>query len=140
MDALFMALAAAEAEKYVGATSPNPPVGACLVKDGKVLSIGAHRRAGTDHAEIVVLKDAFTRFGADHIRGATLYVTLEPCNHHGRTPPCANAIIAAEIKRVVIAVGDPNPEAAGGAAKLRESGVQVDFGVLETEARELNAA
>jgi diaminohydroxyphosphoribosylaminopyrimidine deaminase/5-amino-6-(5-phosphoribosylamino)uracil reductase len=69
-----------------------------------------------------------------------MYVTLEPCNHHGRTPPCTNAIIAAEIKRVVVAVGDPNPEAAGGALKLRESGVQVDFGVLELEARELNAA
>jgi len=118
-----------------GQTKPNPMVGAVVVREDEMVGEGFHARAGEPHAEIIALSKA-----ADKSKGATLYVTLEPCNHHGRTLPCTNAIIAAGIKRVVAAVGDPNPEAAGGAAKLRESGIEVDFGVLEIEARELNAA
>jgi diaminohydroxyphosphoribosylaminopyrimidine deaminase/5-amino-6-(5-phosphoribosylamino)uracil reductase len=110
-------------------------VGAVVVRNGEIVGEGYHSRAGEPHAEIIALQTA-----SGNTRGATVYLTLEPCNHHGRTPPCTNAIIAAEIKRVVVAVGDPNPEAAGGAAKLRDNGIQVDFGVLELEARELNAA
>jgi diaminohydroxyphosphoribosylaminopyrimidine deaminase/5-amino-6-(5-phosphoribosylamino)uracil reductase len=117
-----------------GQTKPNPMVGAVVVRDDEIVGEGFHARAGEPHAEVLALKKA-----GDKSKGATLYVALEPCNHHGRTPPCTNAIIAAGIKRVVAAVGDPNPEAAGGAAKLRESGIEVDFGVLEIEARELNA-
>jgi diaminohydroxyphosphoribosylaminopyrimidine deaminase / 5-amino-6-(5-phosphoribosylamino)uracil reductase len=118
-----------------GQTKPNPMVGAVLVHEDEIVGEGYHYRTGEPHAEIIALRAAHGR-----TQGATLYVTLEPCNHHGRTPPCTNAIIAAEVKRVVVGVGDPNPEAAGGAAKLRESGIEVDFGVLEAEARELNAA
>ena len=118
-----------------GQTKPNPMVGAVVVLENEIVGEGFHSRAGEPHAEIIALKKA-----GDKSKGATLYVTLEPCNHHGRTPPCTNAIIAAGIKRVVAAVGDPNPEAAGGAAKLRESGIEVEFGVLEAEAREINAA
>src|SRR6185436_16278032 len=134
-DERFMAHALELARRGWGQTKPNPMVGAVVVRDGEIVGEGFHARAGEPHAEIIALQMA-----SGKTRGATLYVTLEPCNHHGRTPPCVNAIIAAEIKRVVVAVGDPNPEATGGAAKLRESGMQVDFGVLEMEARELNAA
>ena len=118
-----------------GQTKPNPMVGAVVVREDEIVGEGFHARAGEPHAEIIALSKA-----ADKSKSATLYVTLEPCNHHGRTPPCTNAIIAGGIKRVVAAVGDPNPEAARGAAKLRENGIEVEFGVLEIEARELNAA
>src|SRR5688572_16742703 len=91
--------------------SPNPPVGAVVVNDGKIIGRGHHRKAGEDHAEIVAL----TRAG-DAARGGTLYVTLEPCNHQGRTPPCVDAILQAGIRRVVIGVLDPNPHVAGGGA------------------------
>jgi diaminohydroxyphosphoribosylaminopyrimidine deaminase/5-amino-6-(5-phosphoribosylamino)uracil reductase len=110
-------------------------VGAVVVRDDAIVGEGHHSRAGEPHAEIVALRAA-----GDAARGATLYVTLEPCNHHGSTPPCTNAIIAARIARVVAAIGDPNPAAAGGAGKLRENNITVDFGILEAEARELNAA
>jgi diaminohydroxyphosphoribosylaminopyrimidine deaminase/5-amino-6-(5-phosphoribosylamino)uracil reductase len=118
-----------------GQTAPNPMVGAVVVRDGEIVGEGHHSGAGEPHAEIDALGQA-----GERARGATLYVTLEPCNHHGRTPPCTNAIIAAGITRVVAAVGDPNPAAAGGAEKLRASNVAVDFGVCEAEARELIAA
>jgi diaminohydroxyphosphoribosylaminopyrimidine deaminase/5-amino-6-(5-phosphoribosylamino)uracil reductase len=118
-----------------GQTTPNPMVGAVVVRDDAIVGEGHHSRAGEPHAEIVALRAA-----GDAARGATLYVTLEPCNHHGSTPPCTNAIIAARIARVVAAIGDPNPAAAGGAGKLRENNITVDFGILEAEARELNAA
>ncbi len=118
-----------------GQTKPNPMVGAVVVRGEEIVGEGHHARAGEPHAEIIALRNA-----GDLAQGATLYVTLEPCNHHGRTPPCTNAIIAAGIARVVAAVGDPNPEAGGGAQKLRDSGIQVDFGVLELDAHELNAA
>ena len=118
-----------------GQTTPNPMVGAVVVRDGEIAGEGHHARAGESHAEVIALEAAGTR-----AREATLYVTLEPCNHQARTPPCTNAIIAAGIRRVVAAVGDPNPAAAGGAEKLRSNGIIVDFGVLEAEAHELNAA
>lgn len=118
-----------------GQTAPNPMVGAVVVHDEEIVGEGYHVRAGEPHAEVIALQAA-----GERARGATLYVTLEPCNHQARTPPCTNAIIAAEIRRVVAAVGDPNPAAAGGAGKLRASGIIVDFGILESEARELNAA
>jgi diaminohydroxyphosphoribosylaminopyrimidine deaminase/5-amino-6-(5-phosphoribosylamino)uracil reductase len=118
-----------------GQTAPNPMVGAVVVHDKEVVGEGYHARAGEPHAEVIALQAAGAR-----ARGATLYVTLEPCNHQGRTPPCTNVIIAAEIRRVVAAVGDPNPAAASGGGKLRANGIIVDFGILESEARELNAA
>jgi len=118
-----------------GQTAPNPMVGAVVVLDGQIVGEGHHAKAGGPHAEIVALESA-----GDRARGATLYVTLEPCNHHAKTPPCTRAIIAAGIHRVVAAVEDANPAAAGGAEELRSSGITVDFGVREAEARELNAA
>lgn len=132
-----MALAAAEAEKYFGATAPNPPVGACLVKDGRILALGAHKRAGTSHAEVVALKEAIANHGAEAVRGATIYVTLEPCNHFGRTPPCTKAILEAGIARVVYAVSDVNQTASGGAATLRAQGVQVEKGFANDLCHEL---
>jgi diaminohydroxyphosphoribosylaminopyrimidine deaminase/5-amino-6-(5-phosphoribosylamino)uracil reductase len=112
--------------------SPNPMVGCVIVRDGNVIGEGWHQRAGEPHAEIEALRNV------DDARGATMIVTLEPCNHHGRTPPCADAIIAAGITRVVIAMRDPHELAAGGVEKLREAGVQVEIDVLESDARKLN--
>ena len=123
------------APKGWGQTAPNPLVGALLIRDSGIIGEGYHAEFGGPHAEIVALQHA-----GDDARGATLYVNLEPCNHHGKTPPCTDAIIAAGIARVVIAGRDPNPEAAGGAEKLRTAGITVDFGVGEAEALELNAA
>ncbi|MBA3404928.1 MAG: bifunctional diaminohydroxyphosphoribosylaminopyrimidine deaminase/5-amino-6-(5-phosphoribosylamino)uracil reductase RibD [Gemmatimonadaceae bacterium] len=118
-----------------GHTSPNPMVGAVICANGIVVGEGYHAALGEPHAEIVALNAA-----GESARGATLCVTLEPCNHHGRTPPCTAAIIAAGISRVVVAVADPNPLAGGGAARLLEAGIPVDLGVLEKDARELNAS
>jgi diaminohydroxyphosphoribosylaminopyrimidine deaminase/5-amino-6-(5-phosphoribosylamino)uracil reductase len=126
--------ALALAAKGRGLTSPNPMVGAVLVREGGVVGEGYHRRAGAPHAEAEALREA----GAGG-RGATLYVTLEPCNHQGRTPPCVEAILAAGIARVVAATADPNPSVTGGGARaLVAAGVQVTLGCLETEARSLN--
>jgi len=111
--------------------SPNPMVGCLIVRDGNVIAEGWHRRAGEPHAEIEALRDV-------DARGATMVVTLEPCVHHGRTPPCVDAIIAAGISRVVIAMRDPHEVAAGGVEKLRDAGIEVITGVLESEARKLN--
>ena len=114
-----------------GKPSPNPHVGAVIVKDGELVATGHHERAGTDHAEIVALKNA----GAN-AAGGTLYVTLEPCNHHGRTPPCTEAIAAAKIARVVIGCRDPNPHVDGGGAEaLAKLGVAVTIDVREPQAR-----
>ena len=129
-----MDMAIGLAKSATGQTSPNPLVGAVVVKDGAVVGMGAHLRAGEPHAEVHAL-----RMAGDNASGATLYVTLEPCSHHGKTPPCADAVISAEITRVVIAILDPNPLVAGnGVQKLRDAGVEVTVGVKEEEARQLN--
>ncbi len=117
-----------------GKTAPNPMVGAVLVRDGVIVGEGFHARFGEAHAEVGALQAA-----GERARGATLYVTLEPCAHHGKTPPCAEVIAAAGVARVVIAAADPNPDAAGGAQRLRAAGVAVELGDGEAAARGLNA-
>ena len=127
------------AEATVGLASPNPRVGCVLVRDGVVLGEGAHRYEARDHAEIVALKQA-AALGRE-VRGATAYVTLEPCSHHGRTGPCADALVAAGIARCVVGTLDANPVVRGrGVEKVRAAGIAVDVGVLQAEARELNDA
>ena len=129
----FMRIAIDLAERGAGTTAPNPPVGAVVVQAGEVVGLGWHRKAGCDHAEILALADA----GA-YARGGTLYVTLEPCNHTGRTGPCTRAILEAGIRRVVIGSRDPNPRVdGGGAAFLRSKGVEVTEGVLHDESGHL---
>ena len=130
----FMARALALAERGLFTTTPNPRVGCVIVRDGAVVGEGFHARAGEPHAEIHALAAA-----AGSARGATVYVTLEPCCHHGRTAPCVDALIAAQVDRVVAAMADPNPRVAGeGFAALRARGIAVASGLLEAEARELN--
>jgi len=121
----------------VGLTSPNPNVGAVLVsRDGVVVGSGSHTYAGVKHAEILAIEQA-----GQHARGATLYINLEPCSHEGRTPPCADAVIAAGITRVVACMRDPNPQVSGrGFERLREAGVTVSSGILEEDAKKLNEA
>ena len=129
-----MAQALRLAERGLYTASPNPRVGCVLVRDDHVVGEGWHERTGEPHAEVHALQAA-----GDAARGATAYVTLEPCSHHGRTPPCADALIQAGIVRVVVAVQDPNPQVAGqGIAKLRAAGVAVECGLMEAAARELN--
>src|SRR5579862_7764671 len=134
MDEEMMRRALALAELGWGQTAPNPMVGAVLVRDGEIIGEGYHARYGADHAEIVALRSA-----GDLARGSTLYVTLEPCAHHGKTPPCADAIVSAGVARVVAATADPSPAAAGGAQRLRDANIEVTLGVDERAARELNA-
>lgn len=130
----FMARALRLAELGLFSTTPNPRVGCVIVKDDRVVGEGWHQRAGEAHAEINALQAA----GAA-ARGATAYVTLEPCSHHGRTPPCCEALIGAGISRVVAAMQDPNPQVAGeGLTRLRYAGIDVASGLLESEAQELN--
>ena len=129
-----MAQALRLAEQGLYSTSPNPRVGCVLVADERIVGSGWHRRAGEPHAELHALREA-----GDKARGATAYVTLEPCSHHGRTPPCADALIVGGVARVVVAVQDPNPKVAGeGIARLRAAGVSVECGLMEATARELN--
>jgi diaminohydroxyphosphoribosylaminopyrimidine deaminase/5-amino-6-(5-phosphoribosylamino)uracil reductase len=135
-DRACMARALELARRGLYTTTPNPRVGCVIVRDGAVLGEGFHERAGAAHAEVAALDDARAR-GQD-VQGATAYVTLEPCNHTGRTGPCVDALLRARIGRVAIATRDPHTVAAGGAARLRAAGVQVDFGLLEDEARALN--
>ena len=131
-----MKLALRLASRGAGWVSPNPMVGAVLVKDGRVVGRGYHRRAGLPHAEVEAIQDA-----GELARGADLYVTLEPCNHHGKTPPCTLAILAAGVRRVWIATPDPNPRVTGGGAEfLAAHGVAVELGLLADEARRLNEA
>ncbi len=135
-DEHFMALALREAQKGVGLSSPNPPVGCLLVREGEILGRGAHTRAGDPHGEIVALMEAEEW----DVRGATAYVTLEPCCHHGRTPPCTDALIQAGIARVVIGVRDPNPRVdGGGVAILRAAGIEVLEGVLHSPCSRIHA-
>jgi diaminohydroxyphosphoribosylaminopyrimidine deaminase/5-amino-6-(5-phosphoribosylamino)uracil reductase len=134
-DLVWMRRALAEAERGRGLVEPNPLVGAVVVKDGRALGIGFHGRFGGPHAEIEALAKA-----GDSARGATLYVTLEPCSHFGKTPPCVDAVIASGITRVVAAMSDPFPKVAGGGlARLREAGVTTEVGLDEKLARRLNA-
>lgn len=133
-DQKFMKLALALAERGRGKTTPNPVVGAVLVKSGRIVGQGYHRRAGADHAEVAAIKDA-----AGAAKNATLYVTLEPCCHTGRTGPCTDAIIEAGIKRVVFGVKDPDPRVSGkGAARLRRAGLEVRSGVMRRECERSN--
>lgn len=133
----YMAQALALAKKGLGHTSPNPMVGAVIVKDNKILGEGYHKKAGTAHAEVNAFQDALDK-GYD-VTGATLYVTLEPCSHYGKTPPCANLIIEKKIARVVIGTIDPNPLVAGkGCALLKAAGIEVEVGILEKECIALN--
>ncbi len=126
--------ALAEGARGLGLTSPNPPVGAVVVRNGEIVGRGWHRKAGEPHAEPEAIADA----GSGACRGATLYVTLEPCSTTGRTPPCTQAIIDAKFSRVVVGTTDPNPEHAGaGLDLLREAGIEVIAGVCEEEAGEL---
>ncbi len=121
------------ARRAEGCTRPNPLVGCVIVRDGRVIGEGFHARAGQPHAEREALASC-----TNDSRGSTMYVTLEPCAHHGRTPPCADAVIDAEVARVVVAQRDPNPEARGGIERLREAGVTVDTGTCKREALLLN--
>ena len=133
-DSQWMAQSLRLAELGLYTTSPNPRVGCVLVRNGKLIGEGWHRRAGEPHAEVHALRTA-----GETARGATAYVTLEPCSHHGRTPPCADALIAAGVRRVVVAIQDPNPLVAGqGIAHLRAAGIDVECGLMEAAARELN--
>ena len=130
-----MRAALALAARGLGTTWPNPSVGCVLVKDGVVVGRGWTQPGGRPHGETEALK----RAGADAARGATAYVSLEPCNHHGKTPPCSDALIAAGVARVVVACEDPDPRVAGnGVKRLREAGIRVDVGVCADEAWELN--
>ncbi|MFC1867239.1 bifunctional diaminohydroxyphosphoribosylaminopyrimidine deaminase/5-amino-6-(5-phosphoribosylamino)uracil reductase RibD, partial [Thermodesulfobacteriota bacterium] len=125
------------AKKGLGRTSPNPAVGAVIVRNGNVIASGYHKKAGHNHAEV----EALSTLGGGIRAGDTLYVTMEPCNHHGKTPPCTEAIIKSGLKRVVIGMSDPNPAVSGGGAEfLRKRGIEVKPGVLESECRRLNEA
>ncbi|WP_182851689.1 bifunctional diaminohydroxyphosphoribosylaminopyrimidine deaminase/5-amino-6-(5-phosphoribosylamino)uracil reductase RibD [Metapseudomonas otitidis] len=134
-DQAFMARALELARKGLYSTHPNPRVGCVIVRDDQVVGEGWHARAGEPHAEVHALRQA-----GERARGATAYVTLEPCSHHGRTPPCADALVNAGVARVVAAMQDPNPQVAGrGLLRLMDAGIAVQSGVLESEARALNA-
>ncbi len=123
MDIRFMKRALAVAARYEGRTSPNPPVGAVFVKDGRVIAEGSHEGAGNPHAEAKALMPRPV-----NVRGADLYVTLEPCSHHGKTPPCTDVLIESGVRRVFIGIQDPNPDVRGGGARiLKEAGIEVVF-------------
>jgi diaminohydroxyphosphoribosylaminopyrimidine deaminase/5-amino-6-(5-phosphoribosylamino)uracil reductase len=133
-DHAYMTRALRLAGRALFTTAPNPRVGCVIVRDGEIVGEGFHVRAGEPHAEIIALQAAGAR-----ARGATVYVSLEPCSHHGRTPPCADALIVVGVGRVVAAMQDPNPRVAGrGLARLSAAGIQTECGLMEAEARELN--
>ena len=134
----YMSRAIELAKKGRFTTRPNPNVGCVIVKDNQVIGEGFHYQAGQPHAEVFALRQAYEHY-AKQLQGATAYVTLEPCSHHGRTPPCADALIKAGISRVVIAVVDPNPKVdGGGIAKLQQAGIEVITGICEQAAYQLN--
>jgi diaminohydroxyphosphoribosylaminopyrimidine deaminase/5-amino-6-(5-phosphoribosylamino)uracil reductase len=133
-DETFMKEVLRQAKKGLGRTSPNPAVGAIIVKEGKIVARGYHRRAGLPHAEV----EALNKLGGK-APGHSMYVNLEPCNHHGRTPPCTEAILRSGLKRVIVGMKDPNPGVSGGGCDyLKKNGVSVTTGVLESECRRLN--
>lgn len=132
----FMELALTLARSTVGQTRPNPAVGAVVVKHGRIVGMGSHLKAGEDHAEVIAIKQA-----KSEAEGSDVYVTLEPCAHYGKTPPCAELLINSHVRKVYIACVDPNPRVAGkGIEKLRSAGIEVELGVLEQEALALNRA
>jgi diaminohydroxyphosphoribosylaminopyrimidine deaminase/5-amino-6-(5-phosphoribosylamino)uracil reductase len=134
MDTIYMERALELAKKGIGKTNPNPLVGAVIVKDGVIIGEGYHQEYGGPHAEINAINNA-----SMDVQGATMYVTLEPCSHYGKTPPCAQALVDHQIKRLVIAMKDPNPKVAGkGIAILEAAGIQVDVGLLKEEAEHIN--
>lgn len=134
-DIMYMKMALEEAEKGIGFTNPNPMVGAVIVKDGEVIAKGYHHRCGEGHAEV----EAFRAAEGKNVEGATIYVTLEPCSHYGKTPPCADLIVSKKVARVVVAALDPNPLVAGrGIEKIRSAGIEVETGVLAEESIKLN--
>ncbi len=136
IDEKYMAIALELAEKGRGKVEPNPMVGAVLVKNGNILGRGYHQAFGEAHAEVHAINEAGV-----NCKGATLYVSMEPCAHYGKTAPCADAIIRAGIKRVVVPVIDPNPITSGkGIQKLKEAGVEIDIGVMDVQAKKLNAS
>lgn len=131
----YMNLAINVAKAGVGQTTPNPVVGAIIVNEGRVVGIGAHLKAGEPHAEVHAI-----RMAGEKAQNATAYVTLEPCSHHGKTPPCADLLITSKVKRVVVATTDPNPLVAGkGIAKLKAAGIEVEVGVCKEQADALNS-
>jgi diaminohydroxyphosphoribosylaminopyrimidine deaminase/5-amino-6-(5-phosphoribosylamino)uracil reductase len=135
-DRRFMEIALGLAEKGRGSTSPNPMVGAVVVREGVIVGRGYHRRAGEDHAEVIALREA-----GDRAAGATLYVTMEPCCHHGKTPPCTEAVVRSGVQRVAAAMTDPDPKVSGeGFACLARRGVEWVTGVMEERAKRLNEA
>ena len=137
-DAKFMLSALKLAEKGIGSVEPNPAVGCLIVKAGQLVGKGYHKKFGGPHAEVNAIEDC--RNLSVKPEGATMYVTLEPCCHHGKTGPCTEAILAAQIARVVVAVLDPSPHAGGkGVERLRQAGVEVEVGLCEDQARRLNA-
>lgn len=137
-DTVYMHRALALARSVLYTTTPNPRVGCVIVRDGRVVGEGATQPPGGPHAEVMALRDAAAR--GESVQGATVYVTLEPCSHFGRTPPCADALVQSRVARVVMALADPNPLVNGkGAARLRAAGIEVRAGVCEEEALELNA-
>lgn len=139
-DARWMRAALALARRGIGRTAPNPAVGCVLVRDGRLLGRGWTKPGGRPHAERVALDQAAAQFGPDAARGATAYVTLEPCAHHGRTPPCADALVASGVARVVACLTDPDPRVQGrGFARLREAGIATECGLMAAEAAEINA-
>jgi diaminohydroxyphosphoribosylaminopyrimidine deaminase/5-amino-6-(5-phosphoribosylamino)uracil reductase len=134
-DRYYMEFAIDLAKRATGQTSPNPVVGSVVVKNGEIAGFGAHLKAGEAHAEVNAIKMA----GTEKAKGSTVYVTLEPCSHYGKTPPCSNLLIESKVKRVVIASVDPNPLVAGqGIKKLRNAGIEVKVGICQDEAAALN--
>jgi diaminohydroxyphosphoribosylaminopyrimidine deaminase/5-amino-6-(5-phosphoribosylamino)uracil reductase len=134
-DEKYMKEALRLAKKGIGRTSPNPMVGAVIVRSGRIIGSGFHKRAGADHAEV----DALKKIGRQATAGDVMYVTLEPCNHYGRTPPCTEAILKSGLNKIVIGAKDPNPSVSGGgAAFLKKKGIDVTTGVLESECKRLN--
>ena len=158
-DRFCMSLAIKEAWKYQGLTYPNPAVGAVVVKNGKIFSIAAHKKAGEPHAEVLAIKEAYYKLSKDEnilklsdskdiheylyenskdiFKDSTIYVTLEPCNHFGKTPPCSNLLSKLKFKKVVISIKDPNKKASGGIEYLKKNRIDVKVGVLEKEGKKL---
>lgn len=130
-DSYYMEKAIGLGRLGMNLTSPNPKVGCVLVKDGRIIGTGYHKKFGCDHAEVEAINSA-----TENVKGCTVYVTLEPCSHHGKTPPCVNRLVEERVKRVVVGLKDPNPQVKG-IEFLRKNGIEVNVGVLKDEAREL---